>query len=214
MDNRRITLEIELNKESAHKLMDIAMDEGAFLKGEYALSSGRKSDRGYFDGKMVTLSPKGAYHVGKAVFDELVAIDVDAVGGLVIGAALIVSALAAVSYQEGRPIHTFIVREESKRHGTQKEIEGHLRPGSRVAIVDDVITTGTSIFKAIRAVEAMGCKVVKIIALVDRHEGGSDELRRKGYEVTAFLAFKESGEVAVEEDSAVAGDAAGGAIRK
>lgn len=207
-----VTLELELNTETAKALREIANEVGAFLKGDFTLSSGRSSDRGYFDGKMLTLSPKGAYQVGKAVFDEVSGIGVDAVGGLVIGAALIVSVVAAISYQEGRPIPTFIVREEAKPHGTQKKIEGHLKPGSRVAIVDDVITTGTSVFKAIEAVEAANCKVVKVIALVDRHEGGSDELRRQGYDFTAFLAFKAWGEVTIDEPSAVAGQIEGGAI--
>ena len=150
--------------------------------------------------------------VGKAVFDEVSGIGVDAVGGLVIGAALIVSVVASISYQEGKPIPTFIVREEPKAHGTKKQIEGHLKPGSRVAIVDDVITTGTSVFKAIKAVEAATCKVVKVIALVDRHEGGSDELRRQGYDFTAFLAFKAPGEVTIDEPSAVTGQIERGAI--
>lgn len=191
------TLGLELNTEIAKRLKEIAYEEGAFLPGDQLLSSGRTSDRGYFDGKRVTLSPKGAYEVAKAVFDELEGVEVDAVGGLVIGAALIVSVVASISYQEGKPIPTFIVREEPKPHGTQRQIEGHLKPGSKVAIVDDVITTGASVLKAIKAVEAIGCQVVKVIALVDRHEGGSDELRRQGYDFTAFLSLLPPGELTI-----------------
>lgn len=191
------TLGLELDTKSAETLKEIATEVGAFLPGEYVLSSGKSSDRGYFDGKMVTLSPKGAYYVGKAIFDEISTLGVDAVGGLVIGAALMVSAVAVISYIEGKPIPTFIVREQPKGHGTYKKIEGHLQPGSRVVIVDDVITTGTSVFEAIRAVEAEHCQVVKVIALVDRHEGGSEKLINEHYDFTAFLRFLNAGGVVV-----------------
>ena len=193
------TLGLELDNKTANTLKEIAGEVGAFLSGEYLLSSGKNSDRGYFDGKMVTLSPKGAYHVGKALFDEISTLNVDAVGGLVIGAALMVEAVAVISYVEGKPIPTFIVREEPKGHGTHKKIEGHLQPGSRVVIVDDVITTGRSVYEAIRAVEAEHCQVVKVIGLVDRHEGGSDKLRNEGYDFTAFLCFLPAGDVTVEQ---------------
>lgn len=197
-------LELELNTEAAVRLREIAFKRGAFLQSDspiYRLSSGNLSNH-YFEGKKLTLSSDGSRHIGKMVLDEISYIEVDAIGGLVIGAALIVSAVAAVADEQGRDLPTFIVREEVKAHGTQRKIEGHLKERWKVAIVDDVITTGTSILKAIRAVEALDCKVVKVIALVDRHEGGSDELRRQGYNFQAFLRLEHTGEVAIEEPTA------------
>ncbi len=198
-------LELGLNTESAEKIREIANEVGAFLQGDFTLSSGRKSGH-YFDGKKVTLSPEGAYWVGKAIFDELKEIDVDAIGGLAIGADPIVSAVALVSHLEGKPIPSFIVRDERKEHGTKRKIEGHLQEGYRVVIVDDVITTGGSVIKAIEAAEEAGCEVVKVIVIVDRHEGGSDKLKDKGYDFTSILHLWPSGEVTVVESSAVAGE--------
>ena len=199
------TLELELMTETAERLREIALEKEAFLHSDtptFRLSSGKLSNH-YFEGKKITLSSQGARHVGKMVLDEINGLEVDAVGGIVIGAALIVAAVAAVADEQDKDLPTFIVREEAKTHGTKRKIEGYLQKGWKVAIVDDVITTGGSVFKAIEAAEEAGCKVVKVIVLVDRHEGGSNELRSRGYNFQAFLRLNPSGEVTIEE-SAVA----------
>lgn len=196
-------LELEMDTKAAKRLKEIAFEEGAFLQAHtpmYRLASGKLSNH-YFEGKKITLSSKGARHVAQMILDELSGLEVDAVGGLVIGAALITAAVATLADIEGKTLHTFIVREIAKEHGTQRQIEGHIKEGWKVVIVDDVITTGTSVLKAIKAVEDLGCKVVKVIAIVDRHEGGSDELRRLGYNFQAFLSFKSSGDVTIEESA-------------
>ena len=199
------TLELRLNKESARKILEISWERGALLQGEFTLASGKKSSH-YYDGKKVTLSPEGAYWVGKAIFEELAEVEVDAVGGLTIGADPIVAAVAVVSHLEGKPIPSFIVRDVPKEHGTMREIEGHLKEGFRVAIVDDVVTRGGSVSRAIKAAEAAGCKVVKIIVIVDRHERGSDKLKKEGYDFTSIIDLWPSGEVTVGESSGVAGE--------
>jgi len=181
-------LELGLDTEGTRRIRGIAIEVGAFLRGEFTLTSGKKSNY-YFDGKKVTLSPEGAYQVGKAVFDQLAGVGIDAVGGVPVGAYSMVAAVALVSHLEGKPIPAFIVREETKEHGTKRRIEGHLKEGSRVAMVDDVITTGGSLLRAIKAVEAANCKVVKVIVLVDRNEGGSDRLRQEGYDFAALLSI-------------------------
>ena len=180
------TLELGLDTESARRIREIAHEVGAFLTGEFTLTSGKKSNY-YIDGKKITLSPEGAYQVGKAIFDELAEIGVDAVGGVATGGYPMVTAVAVISHLEGRPLPTFMVREVTKEHGTMRKIEGHLREGSRVAILEDVLTTGGSVSKVIEAVEAAQCTVVKVIVLVDRREGGSDKLRNQGYDFTALL---------------------------
>lgn len=179
-------LELGLDTESARKIRQIAGDVGAFLQGDFTLSSGKKSTY-YFDGRKLAFSPEGAYWIGRAIFDELKGTGVEAIGGIATGAYPIVTAVALVSYLEGEPLPAFIVRDVVKEHGTKRQVEGHLREGSAVAIVDDVITTGGSVFKAIELAEAAGCKVVRVMAIVDRHEGGSDILRNKGYDFTAVL---------------------------
>jgi len=181
-------LELGLDNESTRRVREIASEVGAFLRGEFTLTSGKKSNY-YFDGKKVTLSPEGAYQVGKAIFDQLAGAGIDAIGGVPVGAYPMVAAVTLVSHLEGKPIPAFIVREETKEHGTKRKIEGHLKEGSRVAMVDDVVTTGGSLLRAIKAVEATNCKVVKVIVLVDRHEGGSDRLRQEGYDFIALLSI-------------------------
>jgi len=207
------TLELRVNTKNAQRILEIARDTGALLEGEFTLSSGKKSNH-YFDGKMVTLSTEGAYLVGKVVFDELVGIDVDAVGGLAIGADPIATAVALVSHLEGKPIPAFIVREEPKQHGTRKKIEGHIKEGFRVAIVDDVITGGRSIDKAIEAVQEAGCEVVKVIALVDRHEGGSDKLRAAGYNFSSIIDLWPTGKVTIGKPSTVTREVREGILRR
>jgi orotate phosphoribosyltransferase len=181
-------------KANTSKLLQLAFAVGAIRTGgEFTLSSGAKSDR-YFEGKLLTLHPEGACLVGKAIYHILENLEVDAVGGLVMGAIPIVTAVSVVSYQKGKPIPSFIVRETPKEHGTKRQVEGHIKPGYKVAIVDDVVTQGNSIDKAIKAVQDMGCKVVKVIAIVDRHEGGGEKLRAR-YNFAALIDFLPDGTV-------------------
>jgi len=183
------SLELGVNTENARRILELAREVGALQEGEFTLTSGKKSNY-YFEGKRLTLTPEGAYLVGKVVFDELADVGVDVLGGVAIGGYPMVAAVAVVSHREGKPIPSFIVREETKEHGTRRRIEGHLKEGSRVAIVDDVITTGGSVSRAIEAVEAAKCKVVKVIVVVDRHEGGSDKLKQQGYDFTGIINLR------------------------
>ena len=185
-------LELGVATERTKRILELAHETGALLYGDFTLASGKKSDH-YFESKRLTLHPEGAYQLGREVLDRLAEIDVDSIGGLAMGAFPMIIAVALVSHLEGRPIPSFIVREAPKEHGTRRQIEGHFKEGSRVAIVDDVITTGGSVRKAIQAVEAANCKVVKVIVIVDRHEGGSDELKRRGYDFTAIIDLWPSG---------------------
>jgi orotate phosphoribosyltransferase len=188
-----------VNAEAARRLREIAIEEGAYLRSDtptFRLASGMMS-KFYFDGRKISLSSKGAYHAAKMILDEISDIKVDAIGGPVLGAALMVPAVVAIANAEGKELHAFVVRQEAKEHGTKQKIEGHVKKGWRLAIVDDVITSGGSMLKAIEAVEEAGCKVEKVIVLVDRCEGGSDALRRRGYKFQAFLSLKPSGELTI-----------------
>lgn len=197
LNSVEVTLKTE-NPERVEKLKELARKVRALLEGEFTLSSGAKSPY-YFDGKMVSLWPEGAYLIGQIILEEIADLEVDAIGGLTIGADPIATAVALVSHIEGRPIPAFIVRTEPKKHGTQQFIEGHLPKNGRVVIVDDVVTKGTSVLKAIDAVEKEGCKVVRVIALLDRNEGGGDELRRRKYDFITMMSYDPSGKVVVEQ---------------
>ena len=168
------------------RLLDVALELGALKYGQFTLTSGRTSSY-YFDGRLLSLDPEGARLITEAMLPVLREAGVEAVGGLTLGADPIVASIALASGQTGHGMPAFIVRKEVKAHGTGKGIEGPLRSGSRVAIVDDVCTTGDSLFQAIEAAEAAGCTVVKVAAILDRKEGGSEELTRHGYDFVALL---------------------------
>ncbi len=153
------------------------LQERSLLFGEFTLASGRKS-RYYFDSKRTTLLAEGAYLAARLVLDLLreKGVQADAIGGPALGADPIVCPVAALSHLEGRPLRAFIVRKEAKEHGSGRGIEGDLAPGSRVVIVDDVVTTAGSTLRAIRAAEDAGHQVVAVVCLVDREEGGAERL--------------------------------------
>lgn len=180
----------------AQRILQLARERGAITYGDYTLSSGQKSSY-YFDGRRLTLDPEGSYLVGRAFWQMLDGADVQAIGGPTLGADPIVTAVALTSHLEGKPMAAFIVRKEAKSHGMGQLIEGPLEEGSRVAIVDDSCSTGGSIFHAVEAAEAAGCTVVKVLAILDRHQGGSDELRRRGYDFGCLLEAGPEGKVSV-----------------
>ena len=180
----------------AGQLLRLAQERGSITYGDYILSSGQKSNY-YFDGRRLTLDPEGSYLVGQAFRQLLDSTDVQAIGGPTMGADPIVTAVALTSQLDGKPIAAFIVRKDVKAHGTGQLIEGPLKKGSRVAIVDDSCSTGGSLLHAVAAAEAAGCTVVQVMAILDRHQGGSDELRRRGYDFVCLLEASAEGKVTV-----------------
>ena len=181
---------------NGRRLLQVALERGALKYGEFTLVSGKKSSY-YFDGRLLSLDPEGAHLIARATLPILREAGVEAVGGLTLGADPIVAGIALASHLGGGPIPGFIVRKEAKAHGTGQSIEGPLEPGCRVAIIDDVCTTGGSLFQAIAAAEAAGCTVVKVMAILDRREGGSEELRRWGYDFVALLEATAEGKIEV-----------------
>lgn len=171
----------------------LLVKERAFKFGKFALTSGKESSY-YFDGKQVTLHPEGACLLGRIIMDKIRRDDVQAVGGPTIGADPIVGSLAVISRLEGLDLKFFIVRKAAKEHGRQKLIEGpELLPSDRVVIVEDVITTGGSVLKAIEAVRETGCTVAKVVVLVDRLEGGSDRLKKMGIPIEPVFTVRDFG---------------------
>jgi orotate phosphoribosyltransferase len=164
----------------------------SLFRGEVTLSSGKKSDY-YMDCRLTTLDPEGSVLIAHAILNWLDAAGVrpQAIGGMSIGADPVVSSVVTLGYLQGRPLRGFLVRKERKEHGMQKRIEGiGSVPVRDVVIVDDVCTTGKSTFEAIEAAEAEGMKVVAVMSVVDREEGGSDDLRKK-YNYHALCTARE-----------------------
>jgi orotate phosphoribosyltransferase len=141
----------------------------------FTLSSGRKSPF-YFDCKPTTLDPEGMNLIGRLIFDMLKDSPVTAAGGLTLGADPIANALSLISFQRGRPIKSFIVRKDAKGHGTKNRIEGNVKPGEQVAVIDDVVTTGASTITAIESAREAGLIVERAIVLIDREEGGMENI--------------------------------------
>jgi orotate phosphoribosyltransferase len=164
----------------------------SFERRAVTLASGKTSDF-YVDSKQTVLSAEGHFLVGR-LFLELVethAPAAEAVGGLTMGADPLASAVATLSFLAGRPRHAFYVRKEPKGHGTQKWLEGDkvVRPGTPVAIVEDVCTTGGSSLKAVERARIHGLDVKRVFALVDREEGGREAVEK---EVPLTALFKAS----------------------
>jgi orotate phosphoribosyltransferase len=157
--------------------------ELSYEKRNVVLASGRASDF-YFDGKQTTLHPEGGYLTGKLFFEAIRDVEgVEGVGGLTLGADPIATATSVVSFLEGKPIPGFIIRKEPKGHGTGAWLEGrkNLKPGSKVVIVEDVVTSGGSSIKAIKRAEEEGLVVLGVVTLVDREEGGRENIEKEGY---------------------------------
>ena len=156
----------------------------------FKLVSGRMS-RFYVNCKPTTLSARGMFLVGHLMFEAINDPDVIGIGGLTFGADPIAVATAFASELKGKPINAFSIRKTQKDHGIVKWIEGDINPGDRVVIIDDVATTGGSTVKAIERARSEGVDVVKAVILVDRQEGGLENIRKHVPDVSAIISRDE-----------------------
>ncbi len=156
----------------------------------FKLASGRMSNY-YFNCKAVTLNPEGMYLIGNLIFDIISGFDIQGIGGLTLGADPIANAVAYTSFLKDRPVEAFVVRKTPKTHGTMLWIEGNVFPGDNVVIVDDVITSGQSTIKAIEKANEAGLNIKKVIALIDRQEGGSEAIESIGYRLYPIITRDE-----------------------
>ncbi len=157
---------------------------------KFRLVSGRES-RFYVNCKPTTLDPRGMFLVGHLVFEAIRNQAVDCVGGLTFGADPIAVATAFASGLKNQPVTAFSIRKTQKDHGIIKWIEGDLKPGMRAVIIDDVATTGGSTIKAIERAQAEGLEIVKAVILVDRQEGGLENIHQHVADVTAIVTKAE-----------------------
>jgi len=166
----------------------------ALRTGMFTLASGRTSHY-YVDGRKVTLSAEGAAVIGAGMLDALSDLpDLDAIGGLTMGADPIVGATLAAAGARGETgLRGFLVRKEAKGHGTGTLVEGPLRPGMVVAIVDDVATTGGSSLQAVEAVRALGCTVARVVVVLDRLEGAAFAFAGNDLDFRALTTIRDLG---------------------
>lgn len=191
---------IELDKgnliQEKKRRLKTLMEEKAFLvrselNGDkpFLLASGDESWV-FFDCKPVTQNPEGISLIAEIFYEMVKGYRLDAIGGIQTGAIPICTAVAQLSYLKGSPIPAFWVREKRKEHGTMNNIEGGLKPNSKVVVVDDVTTKGTSVLKAVEEVQKINCKIMKVITLVDREAGAKNIIEQKGLKYSSI--FKKS----------------------
>lgn len=175
------------------QLRDLLL-ERSVTRGDFVLASGRRASY-YIDARRTTMSGRGLALIGPLGLARLDARGwrPAAVGGLTLGADPIAYAIAAAAHAAGRPLDAFTVRKQAKAHGTGRRIEGCFERGSPVVVIEDVVTTGGSAREAIAALEAEGARVLGVLALVDREEGGRAAIEGAGYEVEACLTATDLG---------------------
>lgn len=175
------------------RLCDL-LRERSVTRGDFILASGRRSSF-YIDARRTTMSAEGLAVIGSLGLARLAARGwaPDLVGGLTLGADPVAYALAVAARAEGRSLDAFTVRKQAKAHGTGKRIEGCFIPGAAVVVVEDVITTGQSAAEAIAAVTAEGGRVLGVLAVVDREEGGRAALEHAGHSVEVLVTATDLG---------------------
>jgi orotate phosphoribosyltransferase len=167
----------------------------------FELSSGKKSDV-YIDAKRTVYSSVAMELVGYAFYEELKNAPIDAVGGLTLGADGIAMATALICCMRNKLLDAFVIRKEPKKHGTRKWLEGGVRKGADVLILDDVVTTGASIITAVERATEEGLNVRKTMALVDREEGGKERIEKEtGLRFEAIVTKSDLLEIHKKESS-------------
>jgi orotate phosphoribosyltransferase len=173
------------------RLIDLLATRSA-RQGEFRLASGKMSTL-YIDARMTTMSPEGLSVIGPLALDRIrnSGWNVASVGGLTLGADPISYAISYASAATASPLRAFTVRKELKQHGTGKLIEGPYEQGDRVAVIEDVITTGGSALRAIEALVNGGANIAGVLGLVDREEGGRAAIEGAGFQVIALATASE-----------------------
>jgi orotate phosphoribosyltransferase len=156
----------------------------------YKLVSGKTSCF-YINCKPTTLSPRGMYLTGHLIFEAIKNCQADGIGGLTFGADPMAIATAFVSEMQKAPLKAFSIRKEKKNHGISRWIEGDMQTGEKVVILDDVATTGVSTIKAVERAQSEGLQVVKVVILVDRQEGGMENIQQHVSDTIAIINREE-----------------------
>lgn len=167
--------------------------EKSYMEGDFTLSSGRKSDY-YFDCRQSSLNPGGAWLIGSIFLHMLRGMEVDAVAGMTMGADPLVTATSLVAYHNDIYLPALIVRKEAKNHGAGRSVEGmaNVNRGSRIVMLEDVVSTGGSVLKAAEKVEEAGLTVVSVFCILNREEpGGAEGFASAGRELRSVFTRRE-----------------------
>ena len=180
------------NDERWERLRTI-IETRSLMRGDFTLSSGAKSTY-LFQLRQTTMFPEGQYLIGTIIEAFMRKIGVRTIGGLEMGAVPVVSAVAFASFASGHPVDAFFVRKQVKSHGAQELIDGELKNGAEVLMVDDVTTTAGSILKAIdNMASERTCTVRWALSVVDRDEGGAENLGKRGIALAAIFTRADFG---------------------
>jgi orotate phosphoribosyltransferase len=173
-----------------HKLIAL-LRERSVRRGQFTLASGQQSDL-YVDVRQTSLDPHGAWLIAQLILSRLHP-DVQAIGGMSLGADPIACSVTALSTPFGRPMPAFLIRKEPKGHGVGRHVVGveSLPPKAKVCMVEDTTTTGGSLLKAIEHAQDAGLDVVQVITIVDREEGAEQRLQDSGYRLEALTTRTE-----------------------
>lgn len=179
---------METNLQELKRKLLALLEKEALVRGNFVLSGGKASNY-YLDGRIITLSPEGAYLVASIILEMARPDKITAIGGPTLGADPIAGAVAALSHIKGEPVKAFIVRKAAKEHGMARQVEGpQLKSGDKVILVDDVATTGKALIEAKEALDKLGVKVEKAIVIVDRGEGAKENLAKAGLSLEAIFS--------------------------
>lgn len=173
------------------KLIDLVKTH-ALQFGQFTLASGKQASF-YLDCRKLTLHPQGANQIGAGMLELLADNPPDAIGGMAIGADPISAATITLAGQRGDNLLGFIVRKEAKQHGTGRQVEGPVEAGMTAVIVEDVVTSGGSALKAVDAAREFGLKVDRILAVVDRLEGGREAIEGAGLKLQTLVTIRDLG---------------------
>lgn len=173
------------------RLIDL-FRERALKFGDFTLASGQKSSY-YLDGKQITLHSLGLRLVCEGLLTLVDQYEFTAIGGMSIGADPIIGGMLTVAAETNRSLDGFLVRKEPKGHGTQKYIEGPVKPGDKVVIVEDVVTTGGSSLLAVDRAQDFGCEVVCVVGIVDRLQGGEANFAARNLPFHPLLTVRDLG---------------------
>lgn len=178
-----------MSQSARDRLKEILIRE-SLLRGDFVLASGEKSSF-YLDVRRTSMHPEGAALCAELLLEEVEDLEPLAVGGPVLGAAPLVGALAAESHRRGKPIPTFLIRKEPKGHGTAKLIEGHFPGKGVVALIEDVVTTGSSVLRALAVARGEGATVPRLVCVVDREQGGAEAFAEHEVEFRSLFQVSE-----------------------
>ena len=183
---------LDLKKRLAKILVD-----RSYMEGTFTLASGKTSDY-YFDCRQTSLHPEGAWLIGSLFNNMLADLPIKAVGGMTMGADPLISATSVMSHIQGRPLAGLIVRKTVKDHGTGRYVEGfgNVQPGDNVAMLEDVVSTGGSVLEACKRIKDLGLNIPVICTVLDRGEGGREQLLDAGYPLRAIFTRPELVELA------------------